>query len=316
VNLGALQIGAGIKTAFGALGLAIMAGLFAYYRHLRNQEVKLKEIPRGERAKISDNFLTRYKVDGSDLTSDQRYDLIRFELEKRASRLTLPTIVIAAVFLVCFTVASIVQRSSALRNNENTTKPISIDAHLSSVAAEIGLNAIEHGKYKTEENDRLIASIKKARTIKILVVNGDNIFQTFKEEFREFLSKPQSSIQILVATANSNFYREETEMTKLDATPKDLAYIANQGKVEFNRKRLVDSALDPSQVQFKYFDTQYRLPIIIIDDKTCYLTLRLSPNESQQSVRLEFEGGPQGFADSCVAHFNRMWVVSSLNPKK
>ena len=184
------------------------------------------------------------------------------------------------------------------------------------VATVIGLRAIEYGQYTTEENNRLKTNIKNAKNIKILLTNGDNLFQIFKDEFREFLLKPASSMEVLFATAGSDFYRQETEMTKLNSTPHDPPYIANQGKIEFNRERLIGLAIDPSQIKFKYFDTQYRLPIIIFDNKYCLLTLRLSPNESPQSPRLEFEGGNKDFSQSCVAHFNRMWTVSSVSPDK
>lgn len=184
------------------------------------------------------------------------------------------------------------------------------------VVAEIGLKAIEYGQFTTDENNRLKANIRNARNIKVLVTNGDNLFQIFKDEFREFFSRPASSMDVLLATADSEFYRQETEMTRLSSVPDDPAYKANQGKVEFNRKRLIGLALDPSQIKFKYFDTQYRLPIIIFDDKYCHVTLRLSPNESPQSPRFEFEGGNKGFSQSCVVHFNRMWAVSSFSPNK
>jgi hypothetical protein len=188
---------------------------------------------------------------------------------------------------------------------------------LNDVAAAIGLNHIESGKYKTEENERLLKAIESANDIKVLVVNGDNIFQTFKDEFKKFFDKPGTTMHVLLGTADSDFYLEETQMTNLKADPNDPSYIANQGKVEFNRQRLLGLANnDLARVDFRYFDTQYRLPMIIVDNKSCFLTLRLSPNESQQSVRLEFEGGAQDFAQSCLVHFNQMWKVSNPIPLK
>jgi hypothetical protein len=122
-------------------------------------------------------------------------------------------------------------------------------------------------------------------------------------------------MEVLFATANSDFYREETAMTKLPSKLDDPSYIANQGKVAFNRSRLIGLARSPQQqLKFRYFDTQYRLPMIIIDERYCYLTIRLSPNESEQSIRLEFHGGKEDFSESCLVHFEQMWSLSSEDP--
>jgi hypothetical protein len=109
----ALKIGVSVSTAFGALGLTVVILLFAYYRRLRNAEITLKGIPRDQRAKVVDPFLTRYNIDAVGLEADKKYELIKLELEKRASRVTLVTIVVAAVFVICFTTASILQRYSS-----------------------------------------------------------------------------------------------------------------------------------------------------------------------------------------------------------
>jgi TolB-like protein len=184
------------------------------------------------------------------------------------------------------------------------------------VAAEIGLNAIEHGSFTKEEDGRLKSNIKKAKTIKVLVPNGDNLFFVLKKDLQDFFYRPGTSMRVIFASPESDFYREETQMTNLKSEEGDPAYVANRGKVADSRGRLLTYTRDASQVEFKYFDTQFRLPIIIVDDRYCYLTIRLSPNEAPQSVRMEFEGGAEPFADSCLAHFERMWTVSSSSPQK
>ena len=200
---------------------------------------------------------------------------------------------------------------------ENLAPITPVQQKLFETAEAIGLNTIETGGYTREEDQRLRDNIRSAKSIKILVPNGSSLTLNFRKDFEAFLAKPEASMRVLFATADSVFYREETEMTNLQLEAKGAEEDAkiNQGLVELGRHRLVSYARTPDQVEVKFFDTQFRMPIIIIDDRYCYLTLRLSPNESPESVRLEFEGGKNAFANACVAHFNRMWQVSAPTVK-
>ena len=94
--------------------------------------------------------------------------------------------------------------------------------------------------------------------------------------------------------------------------PKDLE--TNKGFVGASKQRLLDAAKgDEKRIEFRYFNTQFRVPLIIIDDKYCYLTLRLPPNEGGESPRMEFEG-ETGFVKTCKAHFQSMWNASNPSP--
>lgn len=191
---------------------------------------------------------------------------------------------------------------------------LAISRPLSGSAAAIGLKHIEQGKYSTGENDRLGVNIRNARSIKLLAPNANSFSQTFRADLETFFSHPDASMQVILATADSEFYREMTPMTfdkKLDRT--DKASETNMGLMALSRERLMEAVKDENKIEFKYFNTQFRLPIVVIDDKYCYLTIRLPPNESEQSPRLEFEGG---YAQSCTRHFNRIWQLSSSNPTK
>jgi hypothetical protein len=192
----------------------------------------------------------------------------------------------------------------------STPGPLQIE-HTEEVATRLGLTAIEYGHIEKDEDERLIENIRSANNIKILVSNGYNLVNNFKNEFTDFLAKPGSSMQVLFATADSDFYREETEIT-LGLKPGEEAYNKNLGLVALDRGRLEGYATPKNidHLQFRYFDTQFRLPIIIIDNRYCYMTIRLSPNEASQSLRMEFD---RGYSASCVAHFDRMWSLSSPN---
>ena len=77
-----LKIGASVPTLLGILGMALVVALFVYYLRLRSEEVKLRQIPRDQRAQAFDTYLTRYKIETSNLNPQQIYELIRLELEK------------------------------------------------------------------------------------------------------------------------------------------------------------------------------------------------------------------------------------------
>jgi hypothetical protein len=176
-------------------------------------------------------------------------------------------------------------------------------------ASKLGLDWIEEGSYKTEENTRLGANIRAATSIKMLMPNGSNFAQTFKGDLDKFFAKPGTSMQVIFATRESVFYEEMTEMTfKKTWNPHEPAKKDNDDLIAFGRKRLLDDTSDESKIEFKYFDTEFRLPVIIIDDKYCYLTVRLPPSEGQESMRMEFQGG---YTSACLNHFNKVWQLSS-----
>lgn len=180
------------------------------------------------------------------------------------------------------------------------------------------LKRIEYGVYTTGENKRLGDRIKAARTIKILAPNGNSLVHTFGDDFRSFFSERQGSMKVILATATSDFYREMTQMTfstDWNEDKKREVVFDNMKRVDRSKLELAKTAGDASdqRIQFKYFNTQFRVPMIIVNDRDCYLTIRLPPDEGAQSLRLEFEDGA-GYAASCVKHFDRLWELSSDDP--
>ena len=129
----------------------------------------------------------------------------------------------------------------------------------------------------------------------------------------EFFRRPEVSMQVLLATPDSAFYEEETKMTLgADWTEerRKAAVEENRARVGHAQALLVQLAAGrPQALEMRHFDTQFRLPIIVIDEQ-CFLTVRLSPDEGAQSLRLEFEGA-EGYGRSCIAHFDRMWSLSA-----
>jgi len=173
---------------------------------------------------------------------------------------------------------------------------------------------LERGKYSTDENDRLGQKIATAhQSIKILIPNAYSLSQTFREDFTKFFDSEGTSMQVIFASPDSDFYKEMTQMTLgTKWQPKDLE--TNKGFVAASRQRLLDAAKsDEKRIEFRYFNTQFRVPLIIIDDKYCYLTLRLPPNEGGESPRMEFEG-EDSFVKICKVHFQSTWNESGSSP--
>jgi hypothetical protein len=185
------------------------------------------------------------------------------------------------------------------------------------VAGRTGLNRIEQGKYSTGENERLGKAIRNAKQIKLLVANANSFTNAFGSDIKEFFAKPGTSMQVLFATADSEFYKEGTQMTygsDWNEEQKTEAYQGNMARVAVSRQILMTEAGDESKIQFKYFNTQFRVPIIIVDDQHCFLTVRLPPDDGSQSLRLEFSGGNPGYIQTCVKHFDTLWKLSTTAP--
>ncbi|MEZ6059062.1 MAG: hypothetical protein R3C19_01740 [Planctomycetaceae bacterium] len=100
-----LQTAAGVATPLALLGLVVALCYFAYTRKLKHAESQLNALPEDQRATAIDEYLTRYGIQGKDLTRADRFQLIREEMRKRHQRSTTILIVAAAVFVMCFGLA-------------------------------------------------------------------------------------------------------------------------------------------------------------------------------------------------------------------
>ena len=97
-----LQVAVSVGTPLSLLGLVCALAYLAYARNLKSQEKKLDTLPPDQRAKLADDYLTRYGIDGTKLKAADKLALIRDELDKRHRRSMTFGLVGAAVFVVCF----------------------------------------------------------------------------------------------------------------------------------------------------------------------------------------------------------------------
>lgn len=102
-----LSIASNVSTPLGLLGLLAAFGFYLYARKLKSEERLIAALPAEQRAQAVDDLLTRYGIDGTGLSPEQKYDLIRQELTERSRQKRLLTIVGAVVFVICFVVATV-----------------------------------------------------------------------------------------------------------------------------------------------------------------------------------------------------------------
>jgi hypothetical protein len=116
-----LQVAVSVGTPLSLLGLACALAYLAYARKLKSQEKKLEALPSDERAKLADDYLTRYGIDGSKLKAADKLALIRDELDKRHRRSMTFGLGAAVVFVVCFALCVVAYIAVMLQTPEDTT---------------------------------------------------------------------------------------------------------------------------------------------------------------------------------------------------
>ena len=117
-----LRIGVAVATPLSLLGLIAALSYYFYSRHLKSEEKKLEALPLEQRARLADQRLSRYGIDGANLTRDEKTRLILEEMDKRYRFARLCTIIFAVVFVICFGLASsafiLAARSAEHRSSE------------------------------------------------------------------------------------------------------------------------------------------------------------------------------------------------------
>lgn len=92
-----LRIGTNIATLPGLFGVVAVLLYFGYRAYLKHRENQLEKLPEDQRARAIDDLATRYGVEGSNLTKEQRHDLIRRDQDNKLTRFRLVAIVFVFV---------------------------------------------------------------------------------------------------------------------------------------------------------------------------------------------------------------------------
>jgi hypothetical protein len=193
-----------------------------------------------------------------------------------------------------------------------------------------GVKWVNWGPFDSEENARQFQRVREAHSIDMVITNATSFAATFRPELKTFFSRPDSHMRVIFASPETPFYEEMARMTgniwsSPGARQEDIL------RIERSKQELLLDTTSATQLEFKYFDTQYRMPVILIDSEHCIVTVRLPPDEGQESLRIESdESGVPTLASSsksgvkprllpnvttsCKTHFEKMWALSSNTP--
>ena len=263
--------------------------------------------------------------DLSDLNSaDRRTPWLQsiFDVIRRNSRLRLARIGGVAI-LAMFTIVALIY--------------IAIASHDSIVEWQAGIRHLERGAYSKPENERLKNAIRNATLVELLVPNASSFINVFREDLTIFFKNPNSRMRVLFADPNSEFYRKMMIMTTNGIEQDAKAVTEDKAKLAFSRRVILAAAADsPQRVDFRQFDTEFRLPMILIDRNQCFVTIRMTPDQSTDTLRVELAsksaGTPlqqiqatilksvalflipsvqtQDNIESCTRHFDAVWKYS------
>jgi cytochrome c oxidase assembly protein Cox11 len=212
-----------------------------------------------------------------------------------------------------------------------------VTLHNSIVEWQAGIRYLERGPYSKAENERLKSAIRGATSIKLLVGNANSFASNFREDLAIFFKNRTNRMYVLVADPDSEFYKNMMTMTTKGIGQDSRAVAADEAKLYFSKRAILGVAGDSTDsVEFRQYETQFRLPMILVDKKYCFLTLRLTPDQAPESIRIELgslsAGTPLeqtvalmlkslGFLlspsteinpniESCERHFNEVWMDS------
>jgi hypothetical protein len=118
-----LQVAVSVGTPLSLLGLACALAYLAYARKLKSQEKQLEALPTDQRAKLADDYLTRYGIDGTKLKAADKFALIKDELDKRHKRSMTFGLGAAVVFVVCFALCVVAYIAVMLQTTGGNPSP-------------------------------------------------------------------------------------------------------------------------------------------------------------------------------------------------
>jgi hypothetical protein len=168
--------------------------------------------------------------------------------------------------------------------------------------------------YSAMEDDRLQRLIEDATKIYYLAYNAEGLTNNdnFNAAFKTFFNKHGTSMQLLLAKPGTPFYNDMAAITGAATDPQVFRL-----EVEKNEKQLAKLAGKTSKIEVRRFDSQLRLPLILIESPSggeyCILTVRLPPAKGGESIRLEFsDDGLAGnsYVSQCAEDFNAIWSVA------
>lgn len=184
-----------------------------------------------------------------------------------------------------------------------------------------GIHSIQFGRFTATDDARLEHLIISSTHIKVMMINANRFLDIFRDSLVHFLSKPNVKFQLLMANEDSDFYYELSDLI----SPIFNQDSQNKGLVQFAQKRanvILDESgnKDDKALEIRKYNTQFRLPIIIFDNKYVHLTINLPPRESSFGMTFEIHSNANmhknkadtSYLVDCIKHFDEVWERSQL----
>jgi hypothetical protein len=214
---------------------------------------------------------------------------------------------------------------------------ITITSHNVLTMWQAGIGYLERGAFSKEENERLQLAIRNATVIDLLAPNATNFTSAFRDDLPAFLKKRDARMRVLFADPNGELYDSMMAMTNKGIERDAKARESDKGLPARSKQILLSYAdYSTDKLKFRQFNTEFRAPIILIDKKYCFLTVRLTPDQAKQSLRIELASESAGTklsqmlssslrslafflrpsaeiedgVESCKRHFEAVWARS------
>ena len=160
----------------------------------------------------------------------------------------------------------------------------------------------------------VVEKLKNARYVKVFFNTGKTFFANNSETIREAAKMGKTEkVQVLIASEKSKFLEDIEIIEKKAGTIFDPLRVKEE--IDGVRKELdaINSATKKETVEIRYFDTEYRISIILIEsvngEKWGWLTLALPPVKTIESIAFEIEKNDKvnNIYNLCENHFNAVW---------
>jgi len=149
-----LRIAVGVSTPLALLGLLAALGYFAYARKLKHQEKQLDTLPPEQRGAAIDEYLTRYGIEGKNLKTADKLELIKREMEQRHRRAVLYVVVAAIVVVVCFALAVVAYLFHNHDGNPQEADLAALHERLNKLQEQTFDLQIKVAEYQTKNKDK------------------------------------------------------------------------------------------------------------------------------------------------------------------
>jgi hypothetical protein len=152
--------------------------------------------------------------------------------------------------------------------------------------------------------------------IRIIQTSGVGIIRGEKQAIISALEHPHTKIHVLLANPNSTFLEEVEQMEganrknnigpEIRAGEALLREYIDEAQNKFGAKGNI------GKIYFGYYNTHFRLSILLCDNSWGWITLIMPPMRAVESVSVELKKFDASLIDDCIRHFDSVWLKSSV----